>query len=110
MKELSSDPFKVNLQVGDTYQLKLDGPGGTGYVWEYVTEGSEIIGVSIQQLGEPPRHQRGGPIPDTYSLDELFSLTALKPGTTKVRLTLLRPWERDKPPLKELYLEIAVSE
>jgi predicted secreted protein len=110
MKESSLEPHKISLRVGGTHQLKLEGPGSTGYTWEYVIEGSlGVVGISIEQLGEPPRHPRGGPIPDTYSLDTLFVITALKQGTTKVRLFLLRPWERDRPPLKELYLDIAVS-
>ena len=111
MKDLSSDPHRINLRVGGTHQLKLQGPGSTGYTWEYSIEGSQgIVSVSIEPSGEPPRNPRGGPIPDTYSLDGMLVITALKPGTTKVRLLLRRPWERDNPPLKELCLDISVSE
>lgn len=110
MKESSSEPHKIELQVGAAYQAKLEVPGGTGYTWEYTIEGPPgIVDVSIEQLGEPPRHERGGPIPDTFSLDKLAIITALKPGMAYVRLSLLRPWERDNPPLKELSFEVNVS-
>ena len=111
MKDLSSDPHKINLQVGGTHQLRLQGPGGTGYTWEYSIEGSAgIVSVLMEQIGEPPHNLSGGPIPDTYSLDGLFVITALKPGMAKVKLVLRRPWEHDNPPLKELCFDVFVSE
>lgn len=111
MKDLSLEAHKINLRAGDTHQLKLGGLGSAGYAWDYAIEGDTgIVAISIESLPPPPRPSPGGPPPDSYSTEELLSITALAPGVIKVRLIMRRSWERDKLPLREIFLEISVSQ
>jgi hypothetical protein len=58
----------------------------------------------------PPRPEPRGPPPDTYSLDQLVTVTALRPGQVIVHLALRRVWEKDNQPLEGLDLEVAVTD
>jgi hypothetical protein len=89
--------------------VKLGGLGSAGYVWAFVVEGEAgVVAVSMASSPPPPHDEPGGPAPDSYSAERTLAITALKPGAAGVRLSLSRPWERDKPPLRELYLGITV--
>jgi predicted secreted protein len=109
-RDLLLEARRINLKVGETYQLKLEGLSGAGYTWEYFIEGPQgIINISREKLGVPPELPPGGPPPDSFEREDLFTITAMEPGIIQVRLFLHRPWERDKPPLRELCLKILVS-
>ena len=102
---------EINLNVDETFRLPLGGASSGGYAWEYIIDGSkEIVNVSSEMVGAIPRLPPGGPSPDSFERQKVFNIIALEPGITHVRLFLRRPWEQDKPPLRELYLKISVSE
>lgn len=102
---------RITLRVGETYSIQLAEPGSTGYGWEYVPEaGPDIVKVSIKSLGHPPVLKPGSPFPGSSSTTQLFIIRAVEPGKTCIRLKLLRPWEHDKQPLREILLEIEVRE
>ena len=109
-KELSLEVHKINLRPGDTHQFRLGGLGSAGYNWEYALEGDEgVVTVSTKSIPPPPKPRPGGPAPDSYSVEQLLTITALKPGVAKVSVSLRRSWERDKPALREIRTEIVVS-
>lgn len=108
-RESSLEASSVHLRVGETHRLRLPGLGSAGYGWEMSVEGDgEAVGVSKEFL--PPPLPTGGPLPAGYSRDEEVVITALAPGTATVRLVQRRSWEGEKPPLKELLLEVRVTE
>jgi len=103
------EAHKINLRPGNTHQLKLGGLGSAGYTWEYAIEAEAgIVALSMESLPPPVCPQPGGPAPDSYSIERLLIITALTPGVARVRLSLRRPWERGKPPLREMCMEITV--
>jgi hypothetical protein len=103
--------YDIKLRPGDTHRLKLGGLGSAGYAWEYAIEGKAgIVAVTVESIPSPCYPKPGGPPPDSYSIDQLLIITALTPGVAKVRVSLRRPWERDKPPLREICMDIVVSQ
>lgn len=104
------EAHKINLRVGETHELELGGLGSAGYVWEHQIDGlADVASVSKKPVAPPPPPPIGT-IPKTTSVSEIFIIKALRSGETKIRFRLRRPWERDGPPLKDLILEISVSE
>lgn len=74
-------PNKIELKVGESYTLRLKGMGSAGYTWEYAVNGdTRAINVLHETVGERPEAPPGGPPPDNYSLDHLFTIQALVPG------------------------------
>jgi len=101
---------KIDLKVGNTNRLELGGLSTAGYTWEYtIDEPKKIVDVTKEIVGDIPKLPSEGPPPDTFERQTVFSITALNPGITHVRILLRRPWEHDISPLKEICLEISVS-
>jgi len=105
------EALRIGLKKGETYRRELEGLGSAGYAWEHSIEGAAgVVSVSIEFLGTPPKPPPGDPPPPTYSRKELFIITALRAGESRVRLIQRRPWERDKSPLHEIILNVSVTE
>jgi predicted secreted protein len=111
MRGQSSELHKIRLKVGDEHHLRLKGLGSAGYDWKLALEGLpeivkwDMLPVSIQEHPAIP----GGLPPDSSNVDSELIITALHPGRTRIRLSLCRAWEKDRPPLNETILDIAVS-
>ena len=99
----------IILKVGESYTLRLQGLGAAGYVWEYSMEGTEkivaVLAGASEEFTEAVNAESPAP---GHSSDEFFTLQAIKPGHAAVRFAQRRPWEKNKPPLKEHILEIEV--
>lgn len=110
MKDQSSEVSKVTLRLGSAHRLTLGGLGGAGYKWDTSIEGEPgVVSVSVQSPEEREMPPPGSPPPNNISRDYTYVITALKPGTARVRFFLHRPWERDKPPLREVIVDVSVS-
>jgi hypothetical protein len=110
-KEPLLEVHKIGLRIGETRKLELGGLGTAGYVWEYQIDGLPDVVSVFRELEEtsqplPPV----GSSPNTSSINELFAVKGLIKGETKIRFRLRRPWERDKPPLREVLFEVSISE
>jgi predicted secreted protein len=102
-------PTRINLKVGEKYVLSLKGLGSAGYTWNYsVDRNDKVVSISRETAGRPTTPPVGGPPPDTYSLDYLFTIQAHEPGHVLIHFFQHRLWEKDKPPLNEHTLEIHV--
>ena len=103
-------PKKIELKVGETYRLRLASLGTAGYVWTYEIQGNRnLVDVSEARADEvQPIDERGTPLVGA-SVDKVFTLQALETGSVTIHFTQSRPWEKDKPPLKEHYLEIFIQ-
>jgi hypothetical protein len=109
-KESSLEASKVTLRPGAVHRLTLGGLGGAGYAWDQSIEGLPgVVRVSVEPAEAPALPPPGGPPPNNSSRDDTYIITALKPGTAQVRFFLHRPWERDKPPLREVVVDVSVS-
>jgi len=103
-------PTSINLRIGQKYVLRLKGLGSAGYTWNYNVDGNDkVVSISREMAGRPTTAPAGGPPPDTYSLDYLFTIQAHEPGRVLIHFFQHRLWEKDKPPLKEHVLEIHVD-
>jgi hypothetical protein len=101
---------KVTLHPGEVHRVTLGGLGGAGYTWGQSIEGLPgVVSVSVEPVKAPALPPPGGPPPNTSSRDYTYVITAMKPGTARVRFFLHRPWERDKPPLREVVIDVSVS-
>jgi predicted secreted protein len=95
----------VNLGVGDEHPVRLKGLGTAGYRWIPAVEGDEgVAEVADAGVAEPANRRIG------TSVDELFTIRAVGPGTTKVRFEQRRPFEPDDvPPVEEHVVEVRVT-
>lgn len=101
--------YRIDIKVGETYRLELGGLGSAGYTWEYTIDDPQIIDISTEMIGDIPKLPPGGHSPNSFDRNYLFNITALHPGIAHMNLFLRRSWERDIPPLKELYYTISIS-
>jgi predicted secreted protein len=109
MKGPSSEASKISLLAGKVHRVTLGGLGGAGYTWDQSVEGEPgVVSVSEEAAKPPAMPAPGGPPPGTSSSAYNYVITAWKPGTARVRFVLHRPWERDKPPLREVVVDVSV--
>ncbi len=90
---------RQNLAVGDTLEVRLPGNPTTGYVWQ-VTAVPLLLrqqGVAVHR-SDSQRIGAGG----TTSL----TFVAAGEGAGLLDLAWLRPWEKDKPPLKRCRIRL----
>ncbi len=101
-------PTKIELSIGEKYQLKLPGLGSVGYVWRYTATDNEnktvTVDTSVANI-KPPEGQN----PGTRSAEEIFTITANSPGHTSIYFYQIRPWEKESKPYKEHRLEVTVK-
>jgi predicted secreted protein len=102
-------PTEVNLAINETYILRLPGLGTAGYLWSYELIGSgdivtvlEIAVESLQPNVEDLSRSVGS------SIDQVFTIRALKTGQAVIRFVQKSPWESNQLPLKEYTLKINV--
>lgn len=92
----------VSVDVGATFSVQLEGVPGSGYGWELQPLSNDVLeyeGVKTAQATAAPGAAQ------TRSL--LFR--AVRPGESVVQLRYARPWEKEKPPLREFTVRIRVT-
>ncbi len=103
-------PSKIELKVGEKYTFRLKGLGAAGYNWDYTVEKNfKAVTVSLEFVDDLKKTEKKGPLPPGYSLDVLVTVQALEPGYAKIHFAQSRSWEKNRPPLKEHFLEIFVN-
>jgi hypothetical protein len=110
MRDLSLETHNVSLRPGEIYRFELGGLGSAGYIWGYEIYGDPgIFTISLEPYNIPPSPPPGNLPPSSFSAGIAAIITARESGITTIRFFLHRPWERDKPPLRELSLKIEVT-
>ena len=110
MQEALSEMLDIELHPGDQHRIKLGGLGSAGYAWEYLSEGDrEVLSASIESLPMQVHPQQDNLPPDSFSAEKMVVIRAIKPGVCRLRLFLRRPWETEKPPLKEIQIEVQIK-
>ena len=102
-------PTKIELKVGEVYKLNLSSLGTAGYVWTYTVEGSNQVVVAIEKAESPRSTDVGRLFPVGSSVNEVFTISALKPGFVTIQFIQHRPWEGNQPPLKKHTLAVEVN-
>lgn len=102
---------RVELTVGERWEVRLPGRGAAGYQWFCEMAGPpEVVDVALVQLPPPSAPKAGGEPPQGGSYDEVVQVRALRPGTVSLSLTQRRSWETGKAPLRQHSIQVVVEE
>jgi inhibitor of cysteine peptidase len=93
----------LTLTPGDEISVKLEGNVTTGYTWAFAPDVSGVI----EEVGEAA-YESDSTLAGAGG-EFTFTFRAAAPGTTKLTLHYLRPWEEEDP-ISTFTLEITVSE
>ena len=93
----------VELRVGDTMAVVLDGNPTTGFQWETAALDASVL----KQLGEPGFEPATGLIGSGGKFT--FRFEAVASGQTLLRLVYHRPWETDVPPERTFEANVTVQ-
>lgn len=96
----------LTLRAGEEHEVRLSGLATAGYHWSCDVEGAEDA-LAVSKLPTLPQ-DRPDPSNVGTSADEIFRITALRPGTATLRFTQGRRWETDAPPLNTLVMGVDV--
>jgi predicted secreted protein len=88
--EFVEDDLVVTLPVGTSEEFRLPGFGTSGYGWSPRIEDDGVVRVTRVAPGP----ERGASARIGDSVDQAFTVEALRPGTARVVFELARPWER----------------
>jgi predicted secreted protein len=94
----------VELAVGQTFVAELPFAAGTGYSWTASGFDASIAHITDQR----ERPIRGSTAVGAAQMCSI-NLTALKPGRTRVRFELRRPWEVSAAPAEVRHTTIYVK-
>jgi inhibitor of cysteine peptidase len=94
----------LEVTVGDTIEITLEGNPSTGYGWEVDTVDAAVLAPA----GEP--EFLSGADADLVGAPGMFTFTfdALAEGSTGLALVERRPWETEAAPLNEFAATITV--
>jgi predicted secreted protein len=94
------------LNINERFEVVLKGKGTAGYTWEHTLSQKDI--VSVEEKKQPAKKIAMPPLPGS-SLDEIFTVTALKKGKVTLHFHLIRSWEPSSiKPKDEKKIEIEV--
>jgi predicted secreted protein len=96
----------LTLRVGEEHEVRLSGLATAGYHWSCEVEWAQDALTVTKQRASP--HDPPDPSDVGTSTDEIFRITALRPGTATLRFTQGRRWETDTPPLNTLVVGVDV--
>lgn len=82
---------EATLKVGDSFVVRLEVPGTSGYLWQVTEYGDEV-----EVVREPQSKDERQQLPIGESVGQTFRITAVAPGETIVSFALARPWESDQ--------------
>jgi inhibitor of cysteine peptidase len=103
MKLTENDSGKtVELQVGDELEIALPANPTTGYVWEVSSVDSVVLKLDKSDffVGDKMIGSGGTTV---------MKLHAITSGSSSVKLIYHRPFERNKPPLKNFSIHVQIK-
>lgn len=78
---------KIEVQVGDTIQIELQGMGGAGYKWHLQDLGTDCVRFVSEETKVPSQGKVGAPALGIWKFE------VIKQGSTEIRMDHYRPWE-----------------
>jgi predicted secreted protein len=99
---VSEPESRVTLKVGDNHQIRLAGLATAGYHWSYGVQGASES-IEVRKSWAPTTSDQVGD-----SADEIFTVTALRPGQATVRFEQRRRWEEGSPPVHKTMVRVEV--
>lgn len=98
----ADDGTTVTARVHDTVRLTLAANRTTGFRWSIAVDDPAVLDVSGDD--HAPRGEAPGAAGTT-----VFTLAARAPGTTRLRATLARAWERGAAPAESVAVTVVVE-
>lgn len=100
--EAKDNGRQIELEIGQTLAISLEGNPSTGYTWEMVESEDSIL----RQVGEIEFEAESDLVgaPGTQTL----RFQAVESGQTELKLVYHRPWETDVEPLETFTLQVTV--
>jgi len=102
-----ADGTTVEIAVGKTVVVQLEGNPTTGYSWSV----KKLDGDSLEQQGEVryvPKKVPRGMVGSGGTFIAVFK--AVKPGKAAIAMVYARPWEKDKPPARTFGATVQVRQ
>jgi len=101
-----NDGKTITMPEKRRFLVRLKGNPTTGYTWRT----AELTGEAVEQLGKPAYVPRQHP-PGMVGVGGrfVFKFQAVKPGTSQIKLEYVRPWEKDKPPIRTFTITVNVA-
>ena len=93
----------VNIRVGSTLEIALEGNPTTGYTWEIAPES----GALLSQQGEAEFKSAGSALGSGGIVTLRFK--AVQPGNMKLKLIYHRTFEKNVPPIKSYEIGLVVE-
>ena len=97
------DGKTVELRKRSTLTIKLETRPGTGYGWQVVKGGADLL----EPVGAPSLEKADNAAPGATEL-QVFSFKARASGSTFVELHYLRRWEKGVPPAKTFRVRVHI--
>ena len=98
-------PKTIETHVGENFTIALESNATTGYQWKFTKpldkDMLELISAS-HVINNPKLIGSAG--------KQVWTITALKSGKTTIFFKYVRPWEKDKPPIKEESVRVVIKE
>ncbi len=85
----------LQLKVGESYTIELEGLGTAGYIWVYNVSGA-VGSVEVESRSGSSPPPVGVHTPSSYSAPIIFTVHALKPGYVTLSFKLVRPWRKER--------------
>ena len=93
----------VNIQVGNTLEIALEGNPTTGYTWEIAPESGALLSQQGEAEFKPASSALGSGGIVT------LRLKAMQPGNMKLKLIYHRTFEKNVPPLQSYEIGLVVE-
>jgi len=90
--DVDEDNVDLTVPAGATEELRLPSLGTAGYEWSFQVDDDRTIRVTKAVRESKPAEQR----PPGESVDEVFAVEALRPGTAQILFELARPWRQQE--------------
>ena len=108
MPNLPEPPTELRLAPGGEARIQLGGAGSVGYQWTWRVDGDEdIISVTIEAAATPPSTSPDGL--RSGSLDQVVVVHALRAGSIRLDLALVRSFQLTRAPLLHYSIDITVA-
>ena len=109
LKSFSESDSNITVEKGTSFVIKIKSNASTGYSWALSkplnTKFLKLINSEYQNAA-----QKSNSTPVTGAPGfELWKFSALKKGSTQIKLMYHRPWEKDVKPSQELTFKIKIN-
>jgi predicted secreted protein len=99
----------IKLKIGEEHSFTVDQFASGGYRWDYtIVQSGDVIEVKQESLTESPVSQQPDSIPKTFESKLKYTIKAVKPGIAHAKFFLHRAFDKNKPPMKEILIDVEV--